>query len=237
VHHLLSEQGLASASALQERVLREPGVMLRLLGHLTVPTTTMFRDPGFFRAFRETVVPRLRPLPFLRVWHAGCSTGEEVYSLAILLTEAGLYERTRVYATDIHPQVVEQARSGIVGLERMPEYASNYAQAGGTARLWDYFVVSHQHAIFRASLRRNLVFARHDLVGDGAFNAFDVILCRNVLIYFGAALQARVHRLLHASLRHAGVLALGRSETLQHTVLEAQYAPLHPHEALYCKQG
>jgi chemotaxis protein methyltransferase CheR len=202
-----------------------------------VNTTTMFRDPSFFAAFREKVVPHLFSAPFVRIWHAGCSTGEEVYSLAILLTEAGLYERSRIYATDMNAAVVERAKAGIFPLEHMREYTSNYQRAGGKAAFSDYYTANYDHAIFKASLRKNIVFAQHNLVSDGTFNEFNVVLCRNVLIYFGTDLQARVHRLLHQSLRRFGILALGRGETLRHTIIENDYDEIDAQERLYRRRA
>jgi chemotaxis protein methyltransferase CheR len=237
VRNVLRAQRLESVSQLQSRVLRDAAAMDRLVEALSVNTTTMFRDTTFWRAFRERVVPQLFALPFVRVWHAGCSTGEEVYSLAILLSEAGLYERSRIYATDLNAAVVERARSGVFALDRMQEYTANYVRAGGSASFSDYYVADHERAIFKAPLRRNVVFAQHNLVSDGTFNEFNVVLCRNVLIYFDTELQNRVHRLLDGSLRRFGVLALGRGETLRHTVLEGGYETLDEGERLYRKRG
>jgi chemotaxis protein methyltransferase CheR len=237
VWNMVHAQKLESISALQAQVLHDPKMMDELLLHLSVNTTTMFRDPSFFEAFREKVVPHLFSAPFVRIWHAGCSTGEEVYSLAILLTEAGLYERSRIYATDMNAAVVERAKSGIFPLEHMREYTSNYQRAGGKASFSDYYTANYDHAIFKASLRKNIVFAQHNLVSDGTFNEFNVVLCRNVLIYFGTDLQARVHRLLSQSLRRFGILALGRGETLRHTVIENEYDELDLQERLYRRRA
>lgn len=228
---------LETLSALQGKVLHDSQMMDVLLQHLSVNTTTMFRDPSFFQAFRDQVVPHLFSAPFVRIWHAGCSTGEEVYSLAILLQEAGLYERSRIYATDMNVAVVERAKSGIFPLEHMREYTSNYQRAGGTSSFSDYYTANYDHAIFKTALRKNIVFAQHNLVSDGTFNEFNVILCRNVLIYFGNQLQEHVHRLLHQSLRRFGVLALGRGETLRHTVLEREYDEVDVQERIYRRRA
>ncbi|HEX5749627.1 MAG TPA: protein-glutamate O-methyltransferase CheR [Archangium sp.] len=237
VWNMVHAQKLGTLSALQARVLHDPSAMEELLQHLSVNTTTMFRDPSFFSAFREKVVPHLFSAPFVRIWHAGCSTGEEVYSLAILLTEAGLYERSRIYATDMNAAVVERAKSGIFPMEHMREYTANYLRAGGTSAFSDYYTANYDHAIFKASLRKNIVFAQHNLVSDGTFNEFNVILCRNVLIYFGTELQSRVYRLLNQSLRRFGVLALGRGETLRHTVIENEYDEVDVQERLYRRRA
>ena len=228
---------LENFSSLQAKVLHDSAAMDMLLQHLSVNTTTMFRDPTFFRAFREQVVPHLFSSPFVRIWHAGCSTGEEVYSLAILLQEVGLYERSRIYATDMNVAVVERAKAGIFPLEHMREYTSNYMRAGGSAAFSDYYTANYDHAIFKASLRKNVVFAQHNLVSDGTFNEFNVVLCRNVLIYFGTELQSRVYRLLNQSLRRFGVLALGRGETLRHTVIETEYDEMDAQERLYRRRA
>jgi chemotaxis protein methyltransferase CheR len=237
VWNMVHSQRLESISALQAKVLHDPPMMEELLQHLSVNTTTMFRDPSFFEAFRDKVVPHLFSAPFVRIWHAGCSTGEEVYSLAILLTEAGLYERSRIYATDMNASVVERAKAGIFPLEHMREYTANYQRAGGKAAFSDYYTANYDHAIFKASLRKNIVFAQHNLVSDGTFNEFNVVLCRNVLIYFGTDLQSRVYRLLHQSLRRFGILALGRGETLRHTVIENEYDEVDIQERLYRRRA
>jgi chemotaxis protein methyltransferase CheR len=237
VWNMVHAQRLGSISALQEKVLHSPPMMEELLQHLSVNTTTMFRDPSFFEAFRDKVVPHLFSSPFVRIWHAGCSTGEEVYSLAILLTEAGLYERSRIYATDMNASVVERAKAGIFPLEHMREYTANYQRAGGKAAFSDYYTANYDHAIFKAPLRKNIVFAQHNLVSDGTFNEFNVVLCRNVLIYFGTDLQSRVYRLLNQSLRRFGILALGRGETLRHTVIENEYDEVDIQERLYRRRA
>jgi len=237
VWNMVHAQKMENISALQAQVLHDSKMMDELLLHLSVNTTTMFRDPSFFVAFRDKVVPHLFSAPFVRIWHAGCSTGEEVYSLAILLMEAGLYERSRIYATDMNASVVERAKSGIFPLEHMREYTANYQRAGGKASFSDYYTANYDHAIFKASLRKNIVFAQHNLVSDGTFNEFNVVMCRNVLIYFGTDLQARVHRLLSQSLRRFGILALGRGETLRHTVIEKEYDEIDVQERLYRRRA
>src|SRR4051812_5865693 len=193
-------------SALQDKVLHDPAVMERLLLDLSINVTAMFRDPTFFKAFREKVVPLLRTYPFLRIWNAGCSTGEETYSLAILLKEEGLYDRTRIYATDINDRVLERASAGGFPMERMRDYTENYIRAGGTEEFSTYYTAEGETAYFDTSLRDQVVFAQHNLVSDGPFNEFNVIVCRNVMIYFGKSLQDRVHDLFHDSLDHFGVL-------------------------------
>jgi chemotaxis protein methyltransferase CheR len=228
-------EGLTSVSALQERVLHDPAVMERLLLDLSVNVTAMFRDPTFYLAFREKVVPLLRTYPFTRIWVAGCSTGEEVFSLAILLAEEGLYDRTRIYATDINEVVIEQARKGVFPLDKMQEYTQNYIRAGGDRSFSEYYVAKYEGALFSRALLENVVFAQHNLVSDRAFNEFNAILCRNVMIYFDRPLQNRVHELFYASLETFGVLALGHKETIRFTPREDSFEELNGQERLYRK--
>jgi len=231
----IQAEGLASVSALQARVLHEPSLMEQLLLDLSINVTAMFRDPAFYRAFREQVVPQLRTWPFIRVWHAGCSTGEEVYSMAILLEEEGLYERTRMYATDINEVVLARARGGIFPLERMQEYTENYLQAGGRRAFSEYYTARYEGALFSPSLLRNVVFAQHNLVTDRSFAECTVVLCRNVLIYFDKDLQERVHGLFYESLARFGILALGAKESLKFSKYEDCYEPISPKEKIYRK--
>jgi chemotaxis protein methyltransferase CheR len=231
----IEAEGLSTVSGLQERVLHDAEVMERLLDDLSVTVTAMFRDPGFYVAFRAEVVPLLRTYPFIRIWHAGCSTGEEVYSMAILLEEEGLYDRARVYATDMNESALRRARDGIFPLERMQEYTENYIRAGGTRSFSEYYTAGYSGALFDAALRRNVVFAQHNLVTDRSFSEFNVVLCRNVLIYFDKALQSRVHGLFYDSLTKFGVLALGSKESLRFSRYEGCYEPLVASEKIYRK--
>ncbi|HEX2780984.1 MAG TPA: protein-glutamate O-methyltransferase CheR [Gemmatimonadaceae bacterium] len=219
----INAEGLPNVTALQEKVLHDPQVMERLLLDLSINVTAMFRDPGFYRAFREQVIPLLRTYPFIRVWHAGCSTGEEVYSMAILLEEEGLLQRSRLYATDINEVVLQQARAGIFPLERMQEYTENYIKAGGKRAFSEYYVAKYDGALFHPSLTEHVVFSQHNLVTDRSFSEFNVILCRNVLIYFDRSLQARVHRLFYDSLVNFGILGLGSKESLKFSQYENCY--------------
>ncbi|HEX8848306.1 MAG TPA: protein-glutamate O-methyltransferase CheR [Gemmatimonadaceae bacterium] len=219
----INAEGLPNVTALQERVLHDPQVMERLLLDLSINVTAMFRDPGFYRAFREQVIPLLRTYPFIRVWHAGCSTGEEVYSMAILLEEEGLLQRSRLYATDINEVVLQQARAGIFPLERMQEYTENYIKAGGKRAFSEYYVAKYDGALFNPSLTEHVVFSQHNLVTDRSFSEFNVILCRNVLIYFDRSLQTRVHRLFYDSLVNFGILGLGSKESLRFSQYEDCY--------------
>lgn len=226
---------VGTISALQERVLHDPAAMERLLLDLSINVTAMFRDPGFFVAFRERVVPLLRTYPFARIWVAGCSTGEEVYSLAILLAEEGLADRVRIYATDINEAVLELARLGVFPLDKMQEYTQNYIRAGGRNAFSEYYVARYDGAQFARSLVDGVVFAQHNLASDAAFNEFQAITCRNVMIYFDRRLQEHVHRLFYESLATFGVLALGQKETIRFSPHEASYEDLDAAERLYRK--
>ena len=228
-------EGLNNLSELQARVLHDTDTMERLLLDLSVNVTAMFRDPLFYVSFREKVIPLLRTYPFIRIWHAGCSTGEEVYSMAILLEEAGLYDRARVYATDINDVVLQQARRGIFPLERMQEYTENYIKAGGTRSFSEYYTAKYDGALFDQRLVRNVVFAQHNLVTDRSFAEFNVIFCRNVLIYFDKDLQNQVHSLFYDSLVRFGILCLGSKESLKFSKYDARYERLDPSEKIYRK--
>src|SRR5215210_9232798 len=199
---------IETVSRFQDRVLHDAACMERLLLGLSVHVTSMFRDPEFYLTFRRKVVPVLKTYPTVRIWHAGCSTGEEVYSMAILLQEEGLYDRSRIYASDINYVVLQQARAGIFPLNRMQEYTENYIRAGGKRSFSEYYTAKYDGALFSPSLTRNIVFSQHNLVTDRSFAECHVILCRNVLIYFDRPLQERVHGLFYESLSTFGVLGL-----------------------------
>jgi len=226
-------EGLTTVSALTDKVLHEPPAMERLLLDLSINVTAMFRDPTFYVAFRQKVVPLLRTYPFIRIWHAGCSTGEEVYSMAILLQEEGIYDRCRIYATDINEAVLQKAKSGIFPINTMQENTSNYIAGGGHGTFSDYYTARYDYAIFRPQLRENVVFAQHNLVTDASFNHFNVIFCRNVLIYFNNQLQERVQQLFLNSLEMFGILGLGKKETIRYTSVADNFDTLDEEERLY----
>jgi len=230
-------ENLRTVSGLTERLLHDPAVMERLLLDLSINVTAMFRDPEFYAALRELVVPQLRTYPFTRLWNAGCASGEETYSLAILLEEEGLYERTRIYATDINAAVLERARAGVFPLDRMKQYTHNYIRSGGTRAFSEYYVAGYDGARFRRSLLDNVVLSQHNLVQDSAFNEFNVIVCRNVMIYFDKALQDRVHRLFYESLPPFGVLALGQKESISFSPFADRYEELRPGTRIFRKIG
>jgi len=235
IRHYIREERLESITRLQERILHDPAAGERFLDVLTVPVTSMFRDAGFFAAFREKAVPLLRTYPFLRLWHAGCSTGEEVYSMAILLEEEGLYDRCRIYATDVNEALLREAEKGAFPVSSMQVNTANYQRAAGRGPFSRYYTVKGERAVFEARLRRNVVFAPHNLATDGAFNEFHCVLCRNVLIYFSKGLQDRVHGLLYESLGRLGYLGLGSKESLRITPFEARYEELDGRSKLYRK--
>jgi chemotaxis protein methyltransferase CheR len=235
LYRRMEAEGLSSLTELQARLLHEPPTMERLLVDLSINVTAMFRDPTFYLAFREKVVPALRTYPFTRIWCAGCSSGEEVYSLAILLQEEGLYDRTRIYATDINEHVLASAREGVFPLDRMQQYTQNYVRAGGTGDFSRYYTAAYDGVRFSRSLTENVVFAQHNLATDRGFNEFTVILCRNVMIYFDKALQDRVHRLFFESLETFGILALGHKESINFTPFAERYETLDPAERIFRK--
>src|SRR6266850_3185723 len=232
---LMRAEKLTTVSEFQNRVLHDAACLERFLLGLSVHATAMFRDPSFYCTFRRQVVPLLRTYPTVQIWVAGCSTGEEVYSLAILLQEERLYDKCRIYATDISQAVLRRARDGIFPLAAMRDYTINYHQAGGANEFSDYYTAQYDSVIFSSALRNNVVFSEHNLATDGSFNEFQVILCRNVMIYFNKDLQARVHNLLYDSLSMFGVFGLGNKESLKFTPREGFYEHLNGNDKLYRK--
>jgi chemotaxis protein methyltransferase CheR len=230
---LMREEHLSTISGLQERVLHDASAWDRFLQGISVNVSAMFRDPHFFLAFRRLAIPLLRTYPFLRIWQAGCSLGEEAYSLAILLEEEGLYDRSLIYATDINEATLRHAREAIFPADLMQKYTQNYLLSGGNRSFSEYYTARYEYAVMRPSLRRNIVFSQHNLVSDGAFNEFNVIMCRNVMIYFNRELQERTHALLYGSLATFGILGLGAKESLRLLPQESLYEPLEAGEKLY----
>ena len=233
IQNRLRAERVDTITRLLDRIVHDAACMDRLVVGLSVNVSTMFRDPAFFRALREQVFPLLRTWPYIRIWQAGCSMGEEVYSLAIMLAEDGLIDRCRIYATDINETILHTAREGIYPLELMQRCTHNYMQAGGRCSFSEYYTAAYDNAIFTPALREQVVFAKHNLVTDAPFNEFNLILCRNVLIYFNRPLQDRVHRLLYDSLANFGVLGLGAKETLSFTPLEDRYEEVVAPHRLY----
>lgn len=233
VANFMRKEAIPTISLLQDRILHDRDWLERFLYSLSVNVSAMFRDPHFYRTFRKDVVPFLRTYPFVRLWLAGVSMGEEVYSLAILLKEEGIYDRCRIYATDINDAVLKKAKEGIYPIDLMQTYTNNYIKAGGTQSFSDYYTAAYDRVILKSSLRDNVVFAQHNLASDSSFNEFQVILCRNVMIYFNNELQAHVHHLLHDSLVMFGVLGLGAKETLKFSPHERSYEEINHESRLY----
>lgn len=233
LRHRLSECGGSRLSELIPRLLHDPDCFAALLGDLSITVTEMFRDPPFYRALREHVVPVLRTYPFIKIWHPGCATGEEIYSMKILLHEEGLGNRLLIYATDFNTGSLERAREAIFPADRMAAYAANYARAGGKAKLSDYYTERFGSVKLRQWLLENVTFARHNLVADGVFGEMNVIVCRNVLIYFDRTLQDRVLNLFLDSLCHRGFLCLGSRETLEFSSVRDRFQPVAGRERIY----
>ena len=229
--------GADTISALQERVLHDPAQFAQLLQYLTVPVSEMFRDPAYFLALRRHVVPVLRTYPSLKVWVAGCSTGEEAYSLAILLKEEGLLERTILYATDINHASLDKARQGIFPLEPMQAFTRNYQRAGGLLSFSDYYTAAYGGALFDKGLRQSITFADHSLATDAVFSETQLVSCRNVLIYFNRTLQDRAIGLFHESLTRRGFLGLGSKETLDFSAYADRFEPVSRADRVYRKTG
>jgi len=233
----MREMDCDTVSALQARVMHEPDGFAQLLQYLTIPVTEMFRDPEYWVALREHVVPLLRTYPSLKLWVAGCSTGEEVYSLAILLQEEGLLERSLIYATDINPASLEAARRGVFALERMRLYTENYQKAGGKRAFSDYYTAAYDGALFDRALVENVTFADHSLATDSVFSETHFVSCRNVLIYFNRKLQDRVLGLFHESLCYRGFLGLGSKESIEFSSYAGRFDVLARRERLYRKSA
>lgn len=223
IMHYIGKSGYESVSLLQHDVLHHPQAFKALLPEFSINVTEMFRDPSFFVFLREEVVPYLKSFPRLKIWHAGCSSGEEVYSMAILLKEVGLYDRSIIYATDFNENILKKAEDGIYPVSAIKEYTKNYFKAGGKAAFSDYYTASYDSAIMAKQLKENISFAQHNLVIDGVFGEMDLIICRNVLIYFDRNLQKKVISLFHQSLSRTGILCLGTKETLSYADEYEQY--------------
>ena len=201
-------------SGLKDKLVNSPGFFNRFLVEITVNVTEMFRDPAFYKTLREDVFGYLSTFPRIKVWSAGCASGEEVYSLAILLKKAGLYDRTFIYGTDVNTEVIDRAKQGIIDLKKMKTYSDNYLQTASGDSLSEYYTARYDAAVIHHDLRRNILFATHNLVSDGVFNEFQLVTCRNVLIYFDTGMQRRVINLFYESLSLFGFLCLGARETL-----------------------
>lgn len=212
-----------SYAELRYTLMNDPEYLKRFVEEITVNVTEMFRDPSFFKALREDILPQLGTYPLIRIWVAGCSTGEEAYSIAILLKEAGLYHKCLIYGTDINPSVLEKARAGVFPIQQMKLYTENYILSGGKKEFSDYYTANYDNVRFDSSLKEKLILSTHNLVSDSSFNSFQLIICRNVLIYFDKTLQEHVFKLFDESLENLGYLALGSKETLRFSNLDKNY--------------
>jgi chemotaxis protein methyltransferase CheR len=235
IERLLMIDHLSSFAELRYRILHDESYFQHVVEEISVTVTEMLRDPGFYRILRETVIPLLATYPFIKVWHAGCATGEEVYSMAILLQEAGLLHKSLLYATDMNPAALAKARSGIFPLSQMQQYSKNYVASGGTRDFSSYYTASYHLAQFDPALSEKMIFATHNLVTDFSFNSFQLILCRNVLIYFNKKLQDRVLSLFDESLEANGFLALGTKESIRFSSIAPKYKQIAGKEKLWKK--
>ena len=235
IRYRIQAEQLATVSGLQEKLLHDHQAMKTLVEDFSINVTEMFRDPDFFLSFRRNVVPLLKEYKLILIWHAGCSSGEEVYSMLILLHEEGLLENTRIYATDMNEPILKIAKQGAFALNRMQLYTKNYLKAGGTRAFSEYYTVKNGQAAFHSFLCENVVFAPHNLAVDHSFNEFHVIICRNVMIYFNAKLQNRVHDLFYESLIVSGILGLGQKEGIAFTSKAGCYEEIDSDEKLYRK--
>lgn len=236
VMHRLATSELGSISHMQHLVLRDEAFFEKLLRDLSINVTEMFRDPAFYQAIRKDVIPILKTFPFIKVWHAGCSTGEEVYSMAILFQEEGILDRTQFYATDFNQVVLDIARQGIYSIDRIKEYTLNYQKSGGKKSFAEYYNANYDSVIMNKDLKKNVVFADHNLVTDSVFAEVNMVVCRNVLIYFDKDLQNKVIKLFDESLVNGGVLSLGSKENLRFSTSIHRFKPINELQKIYQKK-
>jgi len=223
VLRFMSISGVKTVYDMKYNFTNDRAFFALFLQTVTVNVTEMFRDPSFYKSLREKVFPQLATYPAIKIWHAGCATGEEVYSMAIMLQEEGLLSRTKIYATDINPGNLEKARKGIVSLRQLQAYTHNYIKSGGKKDFSHYYAARYEHAIINSDLKKNITFLQHNLVTDGVFNEFQLVCCRNVLIYFNSELQNQVLQLLDNSISPLGFLAVGIKETVSFSGIAQQY--------------
>lgn len=235
INRIFTLERFPSFAEMRYRLRNDNTYLNKFVESISVNVTEMFRDPFFYKTLREKVLPQLATYPYIRIWHAGCSTGEEVYSMAILLKEANLLQKSLLYATDINQEVLEKARAGVFSLSTMKQYSENYILSGGSNDFSEYYIVSHNHAKFSDALRSKMIFAMHNLVSDSSFNEFQLIVCRNVLIYFDKELQKKAITLFDASLEPLGYLALGTKETLRFSPVENNFKQLENKEKIWRK--
>lgn len=234
--HRMNMVGASNISELQYRVIYDEKFLTTMLSDFSINVTEMYRDPYFYKAFRERIIPVLKTYPFVRIWHAGCSTGEEVYSMAILLKEEKIYDKVQIYATDFNKVALQKAKEGIYDLSDVKDFTHNYQQAGGTASFADYYIAKYDSLIFDQELKKKITFADHNLVTDGVFGEMHVIICRNVLIYFNRELQNRVFDLFHQSLANGCFLCLGSKESIRYSPSSEYFSPYLETEKIYQKK-
>jgi chemotaxis protein methyltransferase CheR len=236
ISNRLTLSAVRNVAEMQDKVLHDRDFASLLIRDLSITVTEMFRDPDFYRSIRTLAAPVLKTYPFVKIWHAGCSTGEEAYSTAIVLKEEGLYDRATIYATDFNQQALIRAKEGIFSNRTIKDYTLNYQKAGGTGSLSDYYTSNYDNVIMDQSLKRNIVWANHNLVTDGVFSEVHMVLCRNVLIYFKPELQNKVHKLFHDSLINGGILCLGSKESLRFSDFSDKYTEMEGKQRIFRKK-
>jgi chemotaxis protein methyltransferase CheR len=232
----MAMSGLEDISQMQSKILNDKLFAALFLQDLSITVTEMFRDPIFYKSLREKVIPILKTYPFIKIWHAGCSTGEEAYSMAIIMQEEDLYDRTTIYATDFNQQALNQAKDGIFSNAMIKEYTINYQLSGGIESFSNYYRSNYDNVIMKQSLKKNIVWANHNLVTDSVFAEVHMVFCRNVLIYFDANLQNKVQKIFYNSLINGGVLCLGSKESIRFTDLHDQYTELDKKQRIFKKK-
>jgi chemotaxis protein methyltransferase CheR len=236
IKNRMSLSGISTVKNFRQKMMSEPAFATRCVKDFSIKVTEMFRDPSFYVALREKVIPLLKTYSFIKVWHAGSATGEEVYSMAILLHEEGLYNRSLIYATDFDQDGLEHGKEGIYLTEKVPEYSKNYLASGGKFSLSDYYSSHYNRIILKKDLKKNIVWANHNLVTDSVFAEVNLVLCRNVLIYFNKNLQNKVHTLFINSLANGGILCLGKKENLQYSPVYEKFTALDKDQKIYRKK-
>lgn len=236
IQYRMAVTGIDTIAEMQYKILYDVEFFNLVLSDFSINVTEMFRDPSFYRAFRKDVIPILKTYPFIRIWHAGCATGEEIYSMAILLKEEGLYDRSQIYATDFNNIVLQKAKEGIYHIDNIKEYTHNYQQAGGKSSFSDYYIAQYDSVIFDTSLKKKITFAEHNLVTDGVFGEMHVIICRNVMIYFNKELQSHVIKLFSDSLSNGCFLCLGSKESVEFSTSRDSFEEFVSSEKIYRKK-
>lgn len=234
--HRMKISGIKSISEMQFKLLYNPDFFNQILMDFSINVTEMYRDPSFYKHIREEIVPILKTYPFIKIWHAGCSSGEEVYSMAILLKETGLYDRAQIYATDFNQLILRKAKEGIYPISKIKEFTKNYQKAGGENSFSDYYMAKYESVIIDNDLKKNIVFADHNLVTDAVFAEVNMIVCRNVLIYFNKNLQNHVIKLFTESLSNGGYLCLGSKESIRFSNISNCYKTISEKEKIYQKK-